>query len=130
MTVFKMQTLNSLQSQSEFELRLEKTVQQIEVLGITHPSIPRKPKWLTKFLNENEALLYNEVSDVKRFYSHFYFNFKNRILTAGIRSCRKHWPTYFKCHKQIRVSQPTRGCSFRLLWGNKSLYIVNTTPDF
>ena len=44
MTVFKMQKINSLQSQSEFELRLGKTVQQIEVLGITHPSIPRKPK--------------------------------------------------------------------------------------
>ena len=41
MAVLKMQTINSLQSQSEFKLRLRKTVEQTEVLGTTHPFIPR-----------------------------------------------------------------------------------------
>ena len=48
-----------------------------------------------KFLNENEASLYSEVSDVKAFYRRTYFDavdtvnncIKKTIFTARIQSC-------------------------------------------
>ena len=58
-----LQTINSLRSESKFELLWQKTVQQAEVLEITRPSLPRKRKRPDKLLNENEGSLYDEVSD-------------------------------------------------------------------
>ena len=55
----KLQTINSLWSESEFELPWQKTVQQTEVLEITQLFLPRKQKRPAKLLNENEAPLYN-----------------------------------------------------------------------
>ena len=69
-----LQTINSLRSESEFELLWQKTVQQAEVLEITQPSLPHKRKRPAKLLNENEASLYDEVSDVKTFYRRIYFD--------------------------------------------------------
>ena len=69
-----LQTVNSLRSESEFELLWQKTVQQAEVLEITQPSLPRNQKRPAKLLNENESSLYNEVSDVKTlFHRYIYF---------------------------------------------------------
>ena len=68
-----LRTINSLQSETEFELLWQKTVQQAEVLETTQPSPPRKQKRPTKLLNENEAPLCDEVSDVKTFYRRIYF---------------------------------------------------------
>ena len=68
------QTINSLRSESEFELLWQKTVQQAGVLQITQPSLPRKRKWPAKLLNENEASLNDEVSNVKTFYRRIYFD--------------------------------------------------------
>ena len=69
-----LQTINSLRSESEFELLWQKTVQQAEVLEITQPSLSHKRKRPAKLLNENEASLYDEVSDVKIFYRCIYFD--------------------------------------------------------
>ena len=69
-----LQTINSLRSESEFELLWQKTVQQVEVLEITQPSLSHKRKRPAKLLNENEASLYDEVSDVKTFYRRIYFD--------------------------------------------------------
>ena len=69
-----LQTINSLRSESEFELLWQKTVQQVEVLEITQPSLSHKRKRPAKLLNENEASLYDEVSDVKIFYRCIYFD--------------------------------------------------------
>ena len=52
-----LQTINSLQSESEFEFLWQKTVQQAEVLEITQPSLPRKQKGPATLLNENETSL-------------------------------------------------------------------------
>ena len=49
-------------------------VQQVDVLEITQPSLPPKWKRPAKLLNENEASLYDEVSDVKIFYRCIYFD--------------------------------------------------------
>ena len=38
-----------------------------------------KPKPLAKVLNEDKALLYNDVSDVKRFHMCFYFEAINTV---------------------------------------------------
>ena len=57
-----LQTINSLRSK------------QAEVLEVTQPSLPRKRKRPAKLLNENEASLYDEVSDVKTFYRRIYFD--------------------------------------------------------
>ena len=69
-----LQTINSLRSESEFELLWQKTVQQAEVLEITQPSLSHKRKRPAKLLNENEASLYDEVSAVKIFYRCIYFD--------------------------------------------------------
>ena len=71
-----LQKINSLLSESKFELLWQKTVQQAVVLEITKPSLPslcmrNRP---AKLLNENEASLYDEVSDVKTFYRCIYFD--------------------------------------------------------
>ena len=55
-----LQTINSLRSESEFELLWQKTVQQAEVLEITQPSLSHKRKRPAKRPNENEASLYDE----------------------------------------------------------------------
>ena len=68
------QTINSLRSESEFELLWQKTVQQAEVLEITQPSLPRKRKRPADLLNENEGPLYDEISHVKTFYRSIYFD--------------------------------------------------------
>ena len=59
-----LQTINSLRSESEFELLWQKTVQQADVLEIT---LPRKRKQPAKLLNENETSLYNELSQITTF---------------------------------------------------------------
>ena len=69
-----MQTKNSLPSESEFELLWQKMVQQTEILEITQPSLLRKRKRPAKLLNENEASIYDEVSDGKTFCRRIYFN--------------------------------------------------------
>ena len=68
------QTINSLRSESEFELLWQKTVQQAEVLEITQPSLPRKRKRPADLLNENEGPPYDEISHVKTFYRSIYFD--------------------------------------------------------
>ena len=57
-----LQTISSLRSK------------QAEILEVTKPSLPRKRKRPAKLLNENEASLYDEVSDVKIFYRCIYFD--------------------------------------------------------
>ena len=57
-----MQTINSLRSK------------QAEVLEVTQPSLPRKRNRPAKLLNESEASLYDEVSDLKIFYRRIYFD--------------------------------------------------------
>ena len=69
-----MQTKKSLPSESEFELLWQKMVQQTEILEITQPSLLRKRKRPAKLLNENEASIYDEVSDGKTFCRRIYFN--------------------------------------------------------
>ena len=58
-----LQTINSLRSESEFELLWQKTVQQAKVLEITQPSLPRKRKRPAKLLNENEASHDDDIHD-------------------------------------------------------------------
>ena len=55
-----LQTINSLRSK------------QAEVLEVSQPFLPRKRKRPAKLLNENEAYLYDEVSDLT-FYRRIYF---------------------------------------------------------
>ena len=57
-----LQTINSLQSK------------QAEVLEVTQLSLPRKRKRPAKLLHENEASLYDGVSDLKTFYRRIYFD--------------------------------------------------------
>ena len=91
-----LQTINSLRSESEFELLWQKTVQQVEVLEITQPSLSHKRKRPAKLLNENEASLYDEVSDLKTFYRRIYFDaidtvtncIKTRFSQPGYRTIR------------------------------------------
>ena len=83
-----LQTINSLRSESEFELLWQKTVQQAEVLEITQPSLSHKRKRPAKLLNENEASLYDEVSDVKIFYRRIYFDAITRFSQPGYRTIR------------------------------------------
>ena len=71
-----LQTINSLRSK------------QAEVLEITQPSLPRKRKRPAKLLNENEASLYDEVSDVKIFYRRIYFDAITRFSQPGYRTIR------------------------------------------
>ena len=79
-----LQTINSLRSK------------QAEVLEITQPSLPRKRKRPAKLLNENEASLYDEVSDLKTFYRRIYFDaidtvtncIKTRFSQPGYRTIR------------------------------------------
>ena len=52
-----LQAINSLRSESEFELLWQKTVQQADVLEITQPSLPRKRKRPAKRCNQNKASL-------------------------------------------------------------------------
>ena len=68
-----LQTTNPLRSESEFELPQQKTV-QAQALEITQLPLPSKRKRPAKLLNENEAPLYDEVSDVKTFYRRIYFD--------------------------------------------------------
>ena len=71
-------------------------VQQVDVLEITQPSLPRKWKRPAKLLNENEASLYDEVSDLKTFYRRIYFDaidtvtscIKTRFSQPGYRTIR------------------------------------------
>ena len=106
-----LQTINSLRSESEFELPWQKMVQQAEILEITQPSPPLKRKWPAKHLNENEAFLYDEVSDVKTFHRRIYFDaidtvtncIKTRFSQPGYRALKKHWATYVKHYKWIRI---------------------------
>ena len=91
-----LQTINSLRSESEFELFWQKTVQQAEVLEITQPSLPSKQKQPAKRLNENEASIYDEVPDIKTFYRRIYFDaidtvtncIKTRFSQPGYRTIR------------------------------------------
>ena len=71
-----LQTINSLRSK------------QAEVLEVTQPSPPRKRKRSAKLLNENEASLYDEVSDVKTFYRRIYFDAITRFSQPGYRTIR------------------------------------------
>ena len=79
-----LQTINSLRSK------------QAEVLEVTQPSLPRKRKRPAKLLNENEAYLYDEVSDLKTFYRRIYFDaidtvtncIKTRFSQPGYRTIR------------------------------------------
>ena len=79
-----LQTINSLRSK------------QVEVLEVTQPSLPRKRKRPAKLLNENEASLYDEVSDLKTFYKRIYFDaidtvtncIKTRFSQPGCRAIR------------------------------------------
>ena len=79
-----LQTINSLQSK------------EAEVLEITQPSLPRKRKRSAKLLNENEASLYDEVSDLKTYYRRIYFDaidtvtscIKTRLSQPGYRTIR------------------------------------------
>ena len=71
-----LQTINSLRSK------------QAEVLEVTQPSLPRKRKRPAKLLNENEASLYDEVSDVKTFYRRIYFDAITRFSQPGYRTIR------------------------------------------
>ena len=79
-----LQTINSLRSK------------QAEVLEVTQPSLPRKRKRPAKLLNENEASLYDEVSDLKTFYRRIYFDaidtvtncIKTRFSQPGYRTIR------------------------------------------
>ena len=66
-TDLTLQTINSLRSESEFELLWQKAIQQAEVLEKAQPSLPRKLERPAKVRNENKASLYDEVSDVKTF---------------------------------------------------------------
>ena len=66
-----LQTISSLRSK------------QAEILEVTKPSLPRKRKRPAKLLNENEASLYDEVSDVKTFYRSIYFDAITRFLQPG-----------------------------------------------
>ena len=68
--------MNSLRSESEFELF---SVRQAEVLEITQPSLPRKKKRPIRLLNENEEPLYEKVSDVKTFYRRIYFDAIDKV---------------------------------------------------
>ena len=52
-----LQAINSLRSESKFELLWQKTVQQADVLEITQPSLPRKRKRPAKRCNQNKASL-------------------------------------------------------------------------
>ena len=80
-----LQTINSLQPK------------QAEVLEVTQPSLPRKRKRPAKLLHENEASLYNGVSDLKTFYRRIYFDavdtvsncIKTRFSEPGYRTIRK-----------------------------------------
>ena len=63
-----LQTINSLRSESEFELLCQKTVQQAEVLQVAQPSLPHKQKRPSTLLHGNEVPLYDEVCDVKTYY--------------------------------------------------------------
>ena len=73
-------------------------VQQAEVLEITQPSLPRKRKRPAKLLNDNEASLYDEVSDVKIFYRRICFEaidtvtncIKTRFSLPGFRAIRNN----------------------------------------
>ena len=67
-------------------IKWQKTVQQTEVLEITQPSLPGKRKRPAKLLNENEASLYDEVSDVKTFYRRIYFDALDTVT-----NCMKTW---------------------------------------
>ena len=67
---------------------------------------------------------------IKTFYRRIYFDAINTVINCiktrfsqpgYIQSRKKHSATYFKCYKWIKVSKPTRGCSFWLRWRNKSL---------
>ena len=49
---------------------MQKIVQQAEVLEMTPLNLPCKQKQPAKLLNENEAPLCDEVSDVTIFYTH------------------------------------------------------------
>ena len=77
-------TINSLQSK------------QAEVFEITQPSLPCKRKRSAKLINENEASLYDEVSDLKTFYRRIYFDaidtvtscIKTRFSQPGYRTIR------------------------------------------
>ena len=66
-----LQTISSLRSK------------QAQILEVTKPSLPRKRKRPAKLLNENEAPLYDEVSDVKTFYRSIYFDAITRFLQPG-----------------------------------------------
>ena len=91
-------------------------VQQAEILEITQPSRLRKREQPAKLLNENEAFLYDEVSDLKTCYKRIYSDaidavtncIKARFSQPGCRDRKKHRATYFKCYKWIRVSKPTK----------------------
>ena len=80
-----LQTINSLRSK------------QAEVLEVTQPSLPRKRKRPAKLLHENEASLYDGVSDLKSFYRRIYFDavdkvsncIKTRFSEPGYRTIRK-----------------------------------------
>ena len=93
-----LQTINSLRSESEVQLLWKKTVQRSEVLEITQSSLPRKRKRPAKILNENEASLYDEVSDLKTFYRRTYFDaidivtncIKTRFSQPGYRAIRNN----------------------------------------
>ena len=61
-------------------------VQQVDVLEITQPSLPRKWKRPAKLFNENEASLYDEVFDSKTFYRHIYFDAIDTVT-----NCIKTW---------------------------------------
>ena len=67
-------------------IKWQKTVQQGEVLETTQLSLPGKRKRPAKLLNENEASLYNEISDVKAFYRRIYFDALDTVT-----NCMKTW---------------------------------------
>ena len=69
-----LKTINSLQSESQFEFLWQKIVQQADLLEMTPLYLPGKQKQPAKLLNENEAPLCDEVSSVKMFYTRIYFN--------------------------------------------------------
>ena len=63
-----LKTINTLRWESEFEILWQKTAQQAAVLEITQPSLPLKRKRPATLINESEAPLYDEISDVRSFY--------------------------------------------------------------
>ena len=94
-------------------------VQQVDVLEITQPSLPPKWKRPAKLLNENEASLYDEVSDAKTFYRYIYFDtidtvtncIKTWFLQPGYRAIRNIEQLILNVINGL-VSKPTRGRPF------------------